>query len=388
MDFGGFCKKKVGTENTVIQGKLLYHIPNQMKLNEVLRCVVRISVNEQIIQRGLENLKTQDRTIIISEVMKVLLLEVATLSGKHFEIEAVTENKQFVRIKDIQNYTEWLFNVKPLKKGMHKLALKVYIVERVNNEEVNQQLTFEEVVEVSTKKNKIISQLTELLSSAVFLFRVNGNDNVVIQNSRNVTVDSIIGNISGNFQIGDKLRTSNDIYNIGKVDQSANFDSKVESITLKLFGILSVHIKMSSKSNDKYSIDLTKDLNKEYSTLHFSQNNFVREFSEIKNNLPINNLQPVFKTLLGLCYEMQKQSADSITFGDLEVNILIILYILGSNVKVKNIYEEYIELFKNQVPTKIDIVNSLQILADYGLITQNDSGEIVLIETVAISKYE
>jgi uncharacterized protein Smg (DUF494 family) len=416
LDFGGFCKrtskKKVVTnsqaETTTAQGKLSYHIPTQMEFEKVTRCVVRISVNEQVIQEELENLKTQNRDIIIAEVMKVTLSEATSLEGKHFEIEAVSENKQRVRIKDIKNYTEWLFNVKPIKKGTHKLSLKVYIIEKIDNEEITQQLTFEEVVIVSSKEenkvkeSNVMGRLKQILSFTLPSYntvKVIGNNNTIIQNSKNVIIGSNIGNIGGDFIVGDKMRSQINIggnyikqeadkaYNIEKIE-NANFDGGFESVTLNLFGILSLHIKMYSKSNEKFAIDLRKGISKDFNTLQFSQRAFLKEFPKPIDKTQVNDLKPVFRKLLGLLQDMQKQSPESVSFGDVEVNVLTTLYILATDAKVNVIYEKYNELFENQGTSKADIVNALQVLADYGLITQNDNGEIMLIETVKMSRYE
>jgi uncharacterized protein Smg (DUF494 family)/uncharacterized protein YihD (DUF1040 family) len=361
-----------------------------MEFEKVTRCVVRISVNEQVIQEGLENLKTQNRDIIIAEVMKVTLSEATSLEGKHFEIEAVSENKQRVRIKDIKNYTEWLFNVKPIKKGTHKLSLKVYIIEKIDNDEITQQLTFEEVVIVSSKEenkvkeSNVMGRLKQILSFTLPSYntvKVIGNNNTINQNDKNVINIRNIEIQNSNINL---IKNSN----ISKYCNDIGFDGGFESVTLNLFGILSLHIKMYSKSNEKFAIDLRKGISKDFNTLQFSQRAFLKEFPKPIDKTQVNDLKPVFRKLLGLLQDMQKQSPESVSFGDVEVNVLTTLYILATDAKVNVIYEKYNELFENQGTSKADIVNALQVLADYGLITQNDNGEIMLIETVKMSRYE
>jgi len=122
LDVGRFYKKKVDehpklkeelTEEILQEtprGELLYHIPTEMQIGIVYECIIRISVNKEIVKVGIEVTDdTKTENIIISDVMKVTLSE-SKLEGKNFDIEELSKERQRVRLNELSSLTEWLFN--------------------------------------------------------------------------------------------------------------------------------------------------------------------------------------------------------------------------------------------------------------------------------------
>ncbi len=110
------------------QGKILYHIPPTMQVRQWTRCVVRIAFEELLLQEGLSVPleQTTTETIRIGKVMQVAMEE--GRNGRNFEIDIISEQEQIIFEDD---YTEWLFDVKPLSVGTFRLVLKVVLIQIV-----------------------------------------------------------------------------------------------------------------------------------------------------------------------------------------------------------------------------------------------------------------
>lgn len=127
------------------QGEILYRIPDTMPLGRETRCLVRIALNADAI---VENITFDEYVTLkplsrISDLMQVELLD----PGKDpvFEIRSISSPEQFV---EDEGYTEWLFQVTPLRAGTFSLLIKVSVIELILGKERKKEIVLEEEVQV------------------------------------------------------------------------------------------------------------------------------------------------------------------------------------------------------------------------------------------------
>jgi len=136
--------------NAPRQGELLYHIPRQMQEQHEYRCAVRVAYFKKII-----NIKWQDHpddvqdSIRVAEVMSVELIGLDDLED--FRIKSLHNTVQFL---DENDFTEWIFLVKPKRAGEFNLALRVSVIEVKDNREVKKDIVLEQRVIVVTEKSE------------------------------------------------------------------------------------------------------------------------------------------------------------------------------------------------------------------------------------------
>lgn len=130
------------------KGKILYRIPDHMQVQKEVKCLIRIAFNEIILMTELE--KSSDdliKDIRIADVMSAEIID--PNENPAFTIRTFSEKVQFVNEED---FTEWLFYVKPLLEGTYPLLLKVAVVEIVDGLERKREVVLEEMVEVVAVK--------------------------------------------------------------------------------------------------------------------------------------------------------------------------------------------------------------------------------------------
>jgi hypothetical protein len=128
------------------QGELLYFIPHQMEEQREYRCAVRVAYLEEVIRRNWQSTSGDvHQSIRVAEVMSV---EMLNLDEKQpFAIRTLSDAVQFL---DQDDYTEWLFYVKPLLLGEYPLILRVSVLEIRNGREVKKDVVIEEHIVVAT----------------------------------------------------------------------------------------------------------------------------------------------------------------------------------------------------------------------------------------------
>ncbi|HNP21288.1 MAG TPA: toll/interleukin-1 receptor domain-containing protein [Panacibacter sp.] len=127
------------------KGKILYDIPDSMKLNKQQKCVVRIAKDELTAKDSdtfTDAVKMED--IVLSGVMKVELIDIA--EPPHFTIKTISSAEQEV---DAESYTEWLFWVTPLLSGVFDLILKVSVIKTIEGKERRKDLVFEKAINIA-----------------------------------------------------------------------------------------------------------------------------------------------------------------------------------------------------------------------------------------------
>ncbi len=136
--------------NDKSSGRILHNIPGTMSLGRENRCIVRIAYDDVTLTRDFDVTKdTVIESVRIAEVMGVELLDFNETPA--FQIRTVTEEEQFVASDD---YTQWIFKVKPLIEGKFPLTLKVAVIEEIDGKERKRDIVLE-------KEVFIISQLEE-----------------------------------------------------------------------------------------------------------------------------------------------------------------------------------------------------------------------------------
>lgn len=130
------------------RGELLYHIPHNMQVMKESKCTVRIAWTELALFDGWLRRKDdiQRHNLRVAELMGVELL--CSSEDAPFAIRSMNSVVQFF---DDEDYTEWIFYVKPLFTGHHPLSLRISVIEMRDNREVKRELILEEQVVVSAE---------------------------------------------------------------------------------------------------------------------------------------------------------------------------------------------------------------------------------------------
>lgn len=125
-------------------GSLLYKIPRQMQLQQKTKCIVRLAFDQADIIRNIElGSDVRIQSVRVAEVMQVELIDPS--AAKPFEIFTVSDEEQFLETDD---YTEWIFYVKPILEGAFPLVLKISVVEIVQGRERVRNITWEETINI------------------------------------------------------------------------------------------------------------------------------------------------------------------------------------------------------------------------------------------------
>ena len=130
------------------QGEILYRIPHAMPLGRETRCLVRIALSADAI---VENITLDEHVTLkelsrVSDLMQVELVDPADTPT--FKIRAINTPEQLV---EDEGYTEWLFQVTPLRAGTFPLMIKVAVIELVLGKERKKEIVLEEVVRITTE---------------------------------------------------------------------------------------------------------------------------------------------------------------------------------------------------------------------------------------------
>ena len=126
------------------RGRMLYQIPLNMPLEQESKCIVRIAQSSIDISSGLNDETFETSSIRIADIMLVNLIDF-TESGA-FSIRRVNDQEQFI---DKEDFTQWMFFVKPTTMGSHPLILKISVIELINGVERKKDIVFEKQILVS-----------------------------------------------------------------------------------------------------------------------------------------------------------------------------------------------------------------------------------------------
>jgi len=136
------------TPSATTQGSLLYSIPRTMEIGQESRCEVRVAFDKETLLRDFEDAKeAKVRDIRISSLMQVELFDPLLGGTGAFAVRTISSAEQFV---DPSDYTQWIFYVKALLKGVHPLVLKVTVIETMEGRERRKEIVLEENINVLT----------------------------------------------------------------------------------------------------------------------------------------------------------------------------------------------------------------------------------------------
>lgn len=112
--------KKITSSNDL--GQVIYKVPDTMKVMKNYEVIVRISKSSNNVEITSDlNGKIFSKNIKTSNKMQVELIDP---TSSCFNIKEINSQKQLVD----STYTEWKFNVVPLKSGQNKLDLVISII--------------------------------------------------------------------------------------------------------------------------------------------------------------------------------------------------------------------------------------------------------------------
>ena len=148
--------------DAMLEGRIAFAIPDKMKQGVETKVTVRISANtSEDLTVGLRKETEMPKPPVTIEKINVLPhMTVKLLGNKAFEIVPLTPEEQFVA-KDA--FTQWQFNVTPLKSGEQELDLLVgvRVQEPTGDKETRFHPTYEHTVMVEVDRVFVVTHFFE-----------------------------------------------------------------------------------------------------------------------------------------------------------------------------------------------------------------------------------
>lgn len=143
------------------RGHVLYRVPHTMELFTETKCIVRIALLKEMLLEDLDlDAEVRIRSeVVVSDFMRVELID--PNDPAIFRIRSTSEANQFIGEDD---YTEWLFYVKPMQSGEHVLQLKIIVMAKINDEYFRREKVLEEsvvIVAEPVKEEELTFRQTE-----------------------------------------------------------------------------------------------------------------------------------------------------------------------------------------------------------------------------------
>ena len=120
-------------KNTSQMGNVVYKIPNVMHVRNSYQVLVRISKSEANIYEDI-NGDVKHSVIPITETMQVNLIDDSPTDSKNFDV--VKDNDSVQLVDTNGTYTQWSWNVTPLKVGTGKLKVVISVIRDGNRKDV------------------------------------------------------------------------------------------------------------------------------------------------------------------------------------------------------------------------------------------------------------
>lgn len=164
-------EKITAQKPTEKRGELLYHVPHMMQVMREEKCTVRIAWTEAALFENWMRRKDDVRrsNLRIAEIMGVELLSHS--EDAPFSIKSLHSTVQFL---DEEDYTEWIFYVKPLRAGNYPLVIRISVIEMRDNREVKRELVLEEQINVSTETPQVEAGPEKMVRAPVAYFSAGG----------------------------------------------------------------------------------------------------------------------------------------------------------------------------------------------------------------------
>ncbi len=156
LELVGKIEKKTETQNNRRRGHIMHKIPSTMITQSETKCIVRIAYN---LEKLFINLAMDEDTVFqeiqITEVMSVELIDNNEITA--FKIRTCTDEEQFIISEE---YTQWIFYVRPIREGLFPLLLKLVVSEVINGKERKRNIVLEKDITVTNIKNELILEFT------------------------------------------------------------------------------------------------------------------------------------------------------------------------------------------------------------------------------------
>lgn len=135
--------KVISKSVNMSDGRVVYSIPERMKIRSTYQVLLRISKSKSTISIY-DSLEGTVRTseIPVTQTMEVTLIDPSPADRKSFEI--VQDNNAIQIIDDGETYTEWTWNVTPIRIGSSNLKIVVSVIRDGNKKDI----VYEDVVKV------------------------------------------------------------------------------------------------------------------------------------------------------------------------------------------------------------------------------------------------
>jgi hypothetical protein len=115
-------------------GRVVYKIPERMRVRSTSRVILRISSSKSTVSIY-DSLQGEVRTseIPVTQTMEVKLVDPGPVDQKYFEI--VPDNNAEQLIENGETFTEWSWNVTPIRVGSSRLKIVVSIIRDGNKKD-------------------------------------------------------------------------------------------------------------------------------------------------------------------------------------------------------------------------------------------------------------
>jgi len=135
--------KVIKNNTNLSEGRIVYKIPNIMKIRSTYKVFVRISKSKSTLSIY-DSLSGEVKTSIlpVTETMEAKLIDLSPKDNKCFDIEEQNDGVQLVENGD--TYTEWSWGVTPIRLINSKLEIVISVIRDGNKKDI----VYEDTVEV------------------------------------------------------------------------------------------------------------------------------------------------------------------------------------------------------------------------------------------------
>lgn len=134
--------KVIKNNTNLSEGRIVYKIPNIMKIRSTYNVFVRISKSKSTLSIY-DNLSGEVKTSIlpVTETMEAKLIDLSPKDNKSFDIQERNQGIQLVENGD--TYTEWSWGVTPIRIVNSKLEIVISVIRDGNKKDIVYQDTVE-----------------------------------------------------------------------------------------------------------------------------------------------------------------------------------------------------------------------------------------------------
>jgi len=158
----------VHSTSNIVGGRVVYEIPEQMKVRNTYQVLLRISKSKKTISvyEGLTGMvKTSE--IPVTQTMEVKLIDPSPDDDKYFKI--VSDNEAVQLVDSGETYTQWTWNVTPIRVGNSNLKIVVSIIRDGNRKDVVYQDTVEVQKDIKTQVIFFIKSFWQWITGTLLL---------------------------------------------------------------------------------------------------------------------------------------------------------------------------------------------------------------------------